>query len=394
MRANIDEDHHAPPQIFSPAAAPAAMRRAGLFGSSRCVSFTVSVAPPMLPVYEQPPLPEPGYLWTPGYWAWDGMDYFWVPGTWVQPPVSDMLWTPGYWGWRDGFYGWNPGYWGNEVGYYGGVNYCYGYTGVGYQVGYWHGGAFFYNRSVANFGRVNVVNVYNAPIQVHERSRISFNGGQGGLRYRPNAAERTAMNERHREPTPMQRQHQQRAASMPALHLSQNGGRPEILTTQRAADFAHPGPGLHNHAQIGAGARAPTAAPQRAEGEQRAQGEQRAASEQRALGEQRAQGEQRALGEQRAQGEQRALGEQRAQGEQRAASEQRARGDQRASGEQPHVAGPGAAMRGPGPNGVAPQVRGGPPPGQAPRPQVSHEQPRQQPAPKREEPKHESEPKH
>lgn len=306
------------------------------------VSFTVNVAPPMLPVYEQPPLPEPGYLWTPGYWAWDGMDYFWVPGTWVQPPVSDMLWTPGYWGWRDGFYGWNPGYWGTEIGYYGGVNYGYGYTGVGYQGGYWHGGAFFYNRSVANFGQVNIVNVYNAPIQVHERSRVSFNGGQGGLRYQPNAAERTAMIARHIDPTPMQRQHQERAASMPALHLSQNGGRPQILTTQRASDFDHPGPGLHNHAQVGAGARVPAAAPQRAEGEQRAQSEQRAAQ-----------------------------------------------------GEQPHFAGPGPgpAMRGPGPNGPAPEVHGGPPPGQAPHPQVSHQQDRHEPAPKREEPKHEAEPK-
>ena len=22
-------------------------------------------------VYDQPPIPEPGYLWVPGYWAWD-----------------------------------------------------------------------------------------------------------------------------------------------------------------------------------------------------------------------------------------------------------------------------------------------------------------------------------
>jgi hypothetical protein len=217
------------------------------------VSFTVNVAPPMLPVYEQPPLPEPGYLWTPGYWAWDGMDYFWVPGTWVQPPVSDMLWTPGYWGWRDGFYGWNPGYWGTQIGYYGGVNYGYGYTGVGYQGGYWHGGAFFYNRSVANFGQVNIVNVYNAPINHHEMSRVSFNGGQGGLRTQPNDAERAVMNGHHSEATAMQRQHEQRAAAMPAMHLHENGGRPQILTTQRAADFAHPGPGLHNHQQAGPG---------------------------------------------------------------------------------------------------------------------------------------------
>ena len=146
------------------------------------LNFSVSVAPPVLPVYVQPPLPAPGYIWTPGYWAWGGTDYYWVPGTWVLPPASDVLWTPGYWSWRNGFYGWSPGYWGPVVGFYGGVNYGFGYTGVGFQGGYWHGGAFFYNRAVANFGRTRVVNIYNTPIPRHERSRISFNGGEGGLR--------------------------------------------------------------------------------------------------------------------------------------------------------------------------------------------------------------------
>ncbi|MFZ0207945.1 MAG: hypothetical protein WAL59_17885, partial [Roseiarcus sp.] len=26
--------------------------------------------PPPMPVYDQPPIPEPGYLWTPGYWSY------------------------------------------------------------------------------------------------------------------------------------------------------------------------------------------------------------------------------------------------------------------------------------------------------------------------------------
>src|SRR5271166_452784 len=58
----------------------------------------VTVAPPALPVYEQPPCPADGYLWTPGYWHWGVGGYFWVPGTWVQPPRMGVLWTPGYWG--------------------------------------------------------------------------------------------------------------------------------------------------------------------------------------------------------------------------------------------------------------------------------------------------------
>ena len=32
--------------------------------------------PPELPSYEQPPIPEPGYMWTPGYWAGGPYGYF------------------------------------------------------------------------------------------------------------------------------------------------------------------------------------------------------------------------------------------------------------------------------------------------------------------------------
>jgi WXXGXW repeat (2 copies) len=38
------------------------------------IGVVITVAPPPLPVYEQPICPGDGYLWTPGYWAWD-LDY-------------------------------------------------------------------------------------------------------------------------------------------------------------------------------------------------------------------------------------------------------------------------------------------------------------------------------
>jgi hypothetical protein len=107
---------------------------------AQIVGVSITVAPPVLPVYDQPPLPGPGYMWTPGYWAWDDGDYYWVPGTWVEPPAVGLLWTPGYWGWRDGIYVWNAGYWGPHIGFYGGVNYGFGYVGVGYAGGFWRGG--------------------------------------------------------------------------------------------------------------------------------------------------------------------------------------------------------------------------------------------------------------
>src|SRR5579863_7232683 len=87
--------------------------------SSAQVAISVTIAPPILPIYTQPPLPGPGYVWVPGYWAWGGPDgYYWVPGTWVLPPSVGVLWTPGYWGWSDGDYRWNGGYWGPHIGYY------------------------------------------------------------------------------------------------------------------------------------------------------------------------------------------------------------------------------------------------------------------------------------
>ena len=49
------------------------------------IGVSVSFGPPALPVYEQPLCPGDGYIWTPGYWAYDYDygDYYWVPGTWV-----------------------------------------------------------------------------------------------------------------------------------------------------------------------------------------------------------------------------------------------------------------------------------------------------------------------
>jgi len=88
------------------------------------LSVSVNIAPPPLPVYTQPPLPAPGYLWVPGYWAYGPDGYFWVPGTWVEPPAPDLVWTPGYWSWSDSAYVWTAGYWGATVGYYGGINYA------------------------------------------------------------------------------------------------------------------------------------------------------------------------------------------------------------------------------------------------------------------------------
>jgi hypothetical protein len=136
-------------------------------------------APPAIPVYEQPECPGDGYLWTPGYWAWGDGGYYWVEGAWVLPPYVGGLWTPGYWGWGAGGYLWRPGYWGLHIGYYGGINYGFGYFGVGFYGGYWNGGRFFYNRAYGHFGEGFRGGFY-------ERRYAGFNGRPGGVAYARN----------------------------------------------------------------------------------------------------------------------------------------------------------------------------------------------------------------
>src|ERR1700682_2150926 len=108
------------------------------------VAVSITVAPPAIPVYTQPICPHEGYLWTPGYWAYGAAGYYWVPGVWVEPPQVGMLWTPGYWAFRNGVYLWHRGYWGPHVGFCGGINYGFGYGGVGFFGGRGNGGIFAY----------------------------------------------------------------------------------------------------------------------------------------------------------------------------------------------------------------------------------------------------------
>ncbi len=205
---------------------------AGLF-------ISVAVAPPPLPVYAQPPIPGPGYIWTPGYWAWNA-GYYWVPGAWALAPRPGLLWTPGYWGWANGVYCWNAGYWGPHVGFYGGVSYGFGYTGVGFAGGFWSGGVFTYNSAVTNIGTsVSVTNVYNKTvINNNTTNNVSYNGGTGGIHAQPNAHELAAANEHHIGPTGQQLQHSQLASKNPGLKFANNHGRPTVAATAKAGDFS------------------------------------------------------------------------------------------------------------------------------------------------------------
>jgi hypothetical protein len=222
---------------------PAALMLAVLgspFPSSAAVSIGISVgiAPPPLPVYEQPAIPGYGYIWTPGYWAYGPDDYYWVPGTWVLPPTVGFLWTPPWWGWSNGAYLWHTGYWGPHVGFYGGIDYGYGYSGSGYEGGYWDHGRLFYNREVNNIRDPRIGNTYSRTV-THRGSEnhVAFNGGTGGVTASETTQEQAAAHERHIEATALQTRHIQAASADPSFRHSVNNGTPAITATSKPANF-------------------------------------------------------------------------------------------------------------------------------------------------------------
>jgi hypothetical protein len=206
------------------------------------VLIRISTPPPPLPVYVQPVIPGPDFIWVPGYWAWGEFGYFWVPGTWVRAPGPGLLWTPGYWAWNDGIYVWRAGYWGPRVGFYGGVNYGFGYTGVGYYGGYWRDRVFVYNTAVTRLGSVQITNVYSKTVVNNVSvTNVSYNGGPNGLKAQPTAQEQAALQDKHLPPTTLQSQHHEGASKNRALFASVNHGRPGIVATAKAAEFSGQG---------------------------------------------------------------------------------------------------------------------------------------------------------
>lgn len=205
----------------------------------------VSEAPPPIPAYDPPPVPQPDDIWVPGYWAWGPGGYYWVPGTWVAAPQPGLLWTPGYWGWQNGYYGWHPGYWATAVGYYGGVYYGGGYYGNGYVGGRWNGNRFRYNTAVTRVAPT-IVYVYIDRTVVVNRpaTRSSYTGGPGGLRAQPTAAQLAVGNTRHILMTAAQTQHVQAAAQDRRLLATVNAGKPPIVSAAKPFTPANKPAGL------------------------------------------------------------------------------------------------------------------------------------------------------
>jgi hypothetical protein len=84
-----------------------------LLAGSACASARVyvRVGPPVPIVETIAVAPGPGYVWTPGYYRWDGAAYLWVPGRHALPPRGRAYWVQGHWAReRHGWY-WVDGHW-------------------------------------------------------------------------------------------------------------------------------------------------------------------------------------------------------------------------------------------------------------------------------------------
>ena len=71
----------------------------------------VTQEPPAVRVEAQTVSPGPNYLWTRGYWRWNGTTYVWVPGSWVVRPRTTAVWVEGRWVRRPGGWVWVGGHW-------------------------------------------------------------------------------------------------------------------------------------------------------------------------------------------------------------------------------------------------------------------------------------------
>lgn len=200
------------------------------------VGIGINSPPPPIPVYTQPLLETPNLIWTPGYWAWGSGGYYWVPGTWVPAPSVGLMWTPGYWAFNNGAYYWTDGFWAPRVGFYGGINYDFGYFGIGFVGGQWSGNVFRYNTAVVNVDRRVVRNIYIDRTVINktiiDRDRISYNGGEGGVHWRA-TADQLALRQRGIPPTTVQRENERYAAEDRDRLATVNGGRPLRAAVER-----------------------------------------------------------------------------------------------------------------------------------------------------------------
>ncbi len=79
------------------------------------ISVSINIAPPA-PEYEVVPIIQPGYVWAPGYWGWNGERHVWVRGRAIVQREG-YRWEPDRWEQRDRSYVRAEGHWVRDKGY-------------------------------------------------------------------------------------------------------------------------------------------------------------------------------------------------------------------------------------------------------------------------------------
>lgn len=77
------------------------------------ISVGINIGPPVAPVIVAPPAPQPGYIWAPGYWAWDGYRHVWVGGHWLTSRPGHV-WVAPRWERRGPRWFFVGGHWGEH----------------------------------------------------------------------------------------------------------------------------------------------------------------------------------------------------------------------------------------------------------------------------------------
>ena len=74
------------------------------------VGIYVDVAPPVAVVETPGPVPQPGYIWAPGYYRWYNGAHVWVPGRYIAGRPGHH-WVPDHWEQRGPHYHYVRGRW-------------------------------------------------------------------------------------------------------------------------------------------------------------------------------------------------------------------------------------------------------------------------------------------
>lgn len=86
-----------------------ACQMAASAAKAAAIDVYVTVPPPSAPTNAAAPA-RPGYVWTPGYYAFRGVDYVWVEGGYVAARPG-YVWVADRWDGERGRYRFVPGRW-------------------------------------------------------------------------------------------------------------------------------------------------------------------------------------------------------------------------------------------------------------------------------------------